>query len=215
MMTQVTRARLIESTKGDDRRSNERHRVILRTAKLLFDEHDCFCIMRDISSTGMKLQTFGPMTGIDTVDIEFLGGRTLRMHKRWERGDHCGFEFEQKTDIATLIALPSGDHDRRAQRLRMNLPVAIDVVGEILQVRLLDISLAGAKIAIDKRLKASGVIRIGIDGLGRKRADIRWWRQGFAGLHFHAPLAFNELAAWSAMLPVHWTDTRKADQADD
>ncbi|WP_420606262.1 PilZ domain-containing protein [Novosphingopyxis sp.] len=200
-MTQVARGSLIDSEGGADRRSNERHRVVFRTAKLLLADHDCFCIMRDISSSGMKLQLFGPIDGIDTVDIEFLGGHVVRMHKRWARGDHCGFEFENSVDIAALIALPTSEFDRRPQRLRMNAPAAIDVAGEVLQVRLRDISLAGARIAVARRLRASSELRIGIDGLGRKKADIRWWREGFAGLHFHAPLAFNELAAWSATLP--------------
>ena len=207
-MSQVTRGRLIEQDDGADRRSGERHRVIFRTAKLLLGDHDSFCIMRDISSSGMKLQIFGPMDDIETVDIEFLGGRTLRMHKRWTRGDYCGFEFEHKIDIASLIALPDREVDRRAQRLRMNAPAAIDVGGEILQVRLRDISLAGAKIALESKLKPWSELRIGIDGLGRKKASVRWFRQGFAGLHFHTPLAFNELAAWSARLPIAFGDPR-------
>lgn len=193
---------------AQNRRSNERHRVIFRTAKLLLGDHDSFCIVRDVSSSGLKLQVFGPMDGVETVDIEFLGGRVLRMHKRWSRGDYCGFEFEEKVDIATLIALPASEFDRRAQRLRVRAPAAIDAAGEIIQVRLLDISLAGAKIEIDTRLKAWSEVRVAIDGLGRKKAKVRWWRQGFAGLHFHTPLAFNELAAWSAMLPPTIRDAR-------
>jgi len=204
-MTQVARGIFVEDSTDSERRSNERHRVVFRTAKLLLEDHDCFCIMRDISSAGMKLQTFGPMDDIETIDIEFLGGRTLRMHKRWERDGFCGFEFEEPVDIASVIALPNGEHERRAQRLRMNFPAAIDVDGEVLQVRLLDISLAGAKIAVEKRLRASSQVRIAIDGIGRKRADVRWWRQDFAGLHFHAPLSFNELAEWSARLPTRWS----------
>ncbi len=209
-MTQVARGIMVEDNSQEadtqERRSNERHRVVFRTAKLLLEDHDCFCIMRDISSAGMKLQTFGPMDGIDTIDIEFLGGRILRMHKRWERDGFCGFQFEAPVDIASVIALPHGERERRAQRLRMNFPAAIEVDGEVYQVRLHDISLAGAKIGIEKRLRASAPLRVAIDGIGRKRADVRWWRQGFAGLNFHAPLAFNELAAWSAQLPTGWSE---------
>ncbi|MDE0934051.1 MAG: PilZ domain-containing protein [Novosphingopyxis baekryungensis] len=200
-MTQAAHGTLIEQENGDDRRSNERHRVIFRTAKLLLPDHDCFCIMRDFSSTGMKLQVFGPMEGIDIVDIEFLGGRTMRMHKRWSRGDHCGFEFEQPIDTATLIALPDSHHKRRPQRLRINLPAAIDVNGDIRQVHMIDISLAGASIEVQTKLKQGSELRIAIDGFGRKKALVRWWREGFAGVQFLAPIPFNDLAVWSARLP--------------
>lgn len=184
-----------------DRRSSERHRVIFRTAKLLLEGHDSFCIMRDISSTGMKLQVFGPMDAVDVVEIEFLGGRTLRMHKRWSRADQCGFAFETPIAIADTIALPSREYDRRAQRLRLDVPAAIQTAdGAVIQVRLRDISLAGAGIMLEPRLKTWSELRIGIDGIGRKKASVRWWRQDFAGLHFRTPIGFNALAAWSAQL---------------
>lgn len=201
-MSQATRGELVDNEVGPDRRSGERQRVIFRTAKLLLEDHDCFCIMRDISSSGMKLQLFGSIDGIDTVDIEFPGGHVVRMHKRWARDGFGGFEFEQKIDIASVIALPSTEFDRRAQRLRMDLPAAVESGNEIIQVRLLDISLAGAKIAIDQHMRTYSELRIAIDGLGRKKADVCWYREGLAGIQFRAPLAFNELAAWSALLPA-------------
>src|ERR687893_1599092 len=101
-----------------DKRSTPRLRSFLK-GRVLFNggQNSLDCLIRDMSSTGARLELSASVTLPDRFDL-YLPHRdeTCKVHSQWRRGNHLGVAFEQ---LETPPAAPPQPHDlaMRVQQL--------------------------------------------------------------------------------------------------
>ena len=83
-----------ESAKTDDSRITPRFTLLIRAAKLICQQGEFICVIRDISSTGVSLRLFHALPRCDSFVLEFqtghcskvrnvCNGRHHRSGRRW------------------------------------------------------------------------------------------------------------------------------------
>lgn len=61
----------------DNRREEKRHMTVLQTGKIVTSRQEELCLIRNISSGGMKAAIYGPMFEGETVEIELKLGANV------------------------------------------------------------------------------------------------------------------------------------------
>jgi len=182
-----------------EQRSDKRIVSVFRLAKLIGEQEE-FCLIRNISTGGLKAEVFSPKAPGDAVAIDFGDGRPQPAEVRWVKDECIGIEFDEKINVArTLMKVPAPG-DRRARRLRLLLEVDahILVARHRRECQLIDLSQGGAKIRSRLTLQVGERVRLKVAGLGTLSGVVRWVRDGHAGIAFITSLPYRELAQWIA-----------------
>lgn len=182
-----------------NRRAGPRHQLLYRVARLVDDELEMLCILRDISPGGLCAQIFGEAELPERLEIALADDRHYRIDKAWQAGERCGFRFGDPVDVGDFLAAVQLYPSKRGLRLRTDQPVTVTDDAGRMPAGLLDISVQGAKLAFADRLPSPGrLLEIEIPELGTKQAEIRWMTSAHAGVKFREEISFNRLAEWSA-----------------
>lgn len=186
-----------------ERRLNARHATVLQIAKLSTDRCEELCILRDISSHGLRAEVYYPMSVGDRVSFELKTGRRVSGRVIWTDGKSIGVEFDTRIPVYSILAHQTLDdlgYKARQPRLRTDAPAQLYIDDDAILARLCNVSQAGTRISVDRILRLGARCEIALEGLGRRKAIIRWYRNGEAGVMFVQPMTYPEFAAWRQML---------------
>jgi hypothetical protein len=186
-----------------ERRRNARHATVLQIAKLSTDRCEELCILRDISSHGLRAEVYYPMNIGDRVSFELKTGRRVSGRVIWADGKSIGVEFDIKIPVFSVLAHQTLDelgYKARQPRLRTDAPARLYIDDNAIPARLCNVSQAGTSISVDRILRVGARCEIALEGLGRRKAIVRWFRNGEAGVLFVQPMTYPEFAAWRQML---------------
>lgn len=185
---------------ADDRRSANRHVSVLVLAKVITEGVAQMCKVRDISSTGMRIETRAALRPDQTLSVEFRSGRRVDGVVRWVREPHAGIEFASELAVEILL----GHADRTTIAPRTRLPrfertAEVVVKRDQLQkpARLLNISMTGACLGDTDAFRVHDPVVVTIDGLAPRSGEVMWVEDGKIGVRF---LQSIELAAFNAWL---------------
>ncbi|WP_242187397.1 PilZ domain-containing protein [Sphingomonas sp. CARO-RG-8B-R24-01] len=168
-----------------ERREDERYRRVLATGKLMLDDCEMFCFVRDLSVGGAKIETLTvPMIGQRlTFEMRGLGPCFARVV--WNRGFLVGLAFDEPQDLAKVADRGTRQgYCARAPRFATNRLAQLRVAGATVAIELIDLSAGGA------RLRGAGVLKVDtaacliLDGIAPRAGYIRWARDGDVGLKF-------------------------------
>ncbi|MET0309592.1 MAG: PilZ domain-containing protein [Sphingomonas sp.] len=182
-----------------ERRRDERHVTVLQVAKLVTARCEELCIVRDISSGGLKAEVYCRLTVGDAVRIQFKSGHEVSGRVAWVDAHHIGMAFDAAVDIETLLLRRERGLDGkplRAPRLRIDIPAALRIAGEQLSIQLCDISQDGCKVRSHRLLRPGSGCEIALPLLGYRLASVRWARDGHAGIMLHERLSYPDFAHW-------------------
>lgn len=184
----------------DDRRGANRHVSVLVLAKVISAGVAQMCKVRDISSTGMRIETREALSPGQALSVEFRSGRRVDGVVRWVRAPHAGIEFAAELAVEILL----GHADRTTIAPRARLPrferTAEAVVKRDQLVRpaqLRNISLTGACLGVTDTFRVHDPVVVTIDGLPPRSGEVMWLEDGKIGVRF---LQAIELAAFNAWL---------------
>src|SRR6476469_1471913 len=76
----------------DERRSSERHRLVLQLATLTTDLEQQLCLVLNIGTGGMKVRYFGNAPEGSAVAVSMRGDQILNGHVSWRVGDLLGIK---------------------------------------------------------------------------------------------------------------------------
>jgi hypothetical protein len=186
-----------------ERRCNSRHATVLQIAKLSTDRCEELCILRDISPHGLRAEVYYPMNIGDRVSFELKTGRRVSGRVIWRDGKSIGVEFDSRVPVLAILAHQTLDelgYKARQPRLRTDAPAQLYIDDGAVPVRLCNVSQAGTRISVDRILRVGVRCEIALEGLGRRKAIVRWYRNGAAGVMFLQPMSYPEFAAWRQML---------------
>jgi len=190
-----------DNDRGADQRAAPRFMLLIRAAKLIVDNsREFLCVIRDASSTGLKIRLFNPLPPHRTLAVEMSNGDRYPLEQVWSEGEFGGFRFGSEVDVQRLLDETNGTFPKRQVRLRINLDGVLHSGGEALRVAFQDISQQGACIESDKWLLMNELVRIETDVMPPLYAKVRWRSHPRYGLLFEQTFKLDELARIAAPL---------------
>ncbi|HTM96215.1 MAG TPA: PilZ domain-containing protein [Croceibacterium sp.] len=184
---------------GDELRAAPRFTLLLRTAKLIGAAGEYLCVVRDVSSTGISVRTFHPLSESRLV-LELPNGDRHPLDKVWENDGAAGFRFAgEEVDVTRLIE-GKGRFPKRGVRLHMELPATLSSLGGLHDAVVRNLSQQGARVETRSRFALDQRVQLELKGLPAIRAVVRWRKDQEYGLAFVDTFQFAELARLAATL---------------
>ncbi len=176
--------------------------TLLLTGKLVVGGRETLCRVRNMSATGMMIETHMALSKGDEVRVDLRSTSNLSARVVWTREGAAGLAFHVPVDLKAVLA---GETSRsrilrarvpRAPRLAAECPITVAAGGAPQEASLLDISQSGARLRLPFRPAREERLVLTIPGLPVKSGAVRWVRDAEAGLAFYMPLPFDLLAEW-------------------
>ncbi|MGE0775171.1 MAG: PilZ domain-containing protein [Sphingomonadaceae bacterium] len=187
-----------------NRRADQRHMSVFRVGKMITDRGQELCLIRNISSGGLMAHIYSPHEQHENVEIELKAGRTVKGKIVWARDRKIGVEFDEKIDVADVLAPQIGESDpdyvARSPRLNIATRGRLRVGAHYQLIELRDISQGGAKFSPAGDAAVDDEVILLLEGLPPLAAVVRWRHDDTAGVTFKTSIPFEQLAAWA---PTH------------
>ena len=187
-----------EGEPAREQRTTPRFTLLIRTAKLVSSSGEYLCVIRDVSSEGIKLRTFHQLPDDEEFAIELANGERQPIEKVWEDGWVYGFHFAAPVPLERLLADAPDGLRKRPVRLRLALPLQLHAGDRPIDATFVDISQHGACIECGEHLAINQRLRLTSDCLPELVGCVRWRRRPFYGLIFEQTFRFDELARLTA-----------------
>jgi hypothetical protein len=182
-----------------ERRNDQRHMTILRVGKMISEEAQELCLIRNISSGGLKARVYTAKQVGQPVSVELKSNQEIAGTVQWVKESEVGVRFNERVDVAALLASdPVVTRGMRPRPPRVHLPTLaiLRLRSELWGIGIQDISQGGAKIEIDQRLHIGDEVVIVVGDFRPLHATVRWVRAGTAGVEFKQMIPYSELATW-------------------
>ena len=181
-----------------DSRADERLLTLLPVARLVADEWQDLCRIRNITAGGLMAQTATPHEAGIPVLLELNSSQRISGSLVWSRDCMVGMKFDQNIDIREILAnrRPRIGFRPRPARLDIQCGATIKIGSLYHKVEVQDISLGGIKVMLHDDECLGKEVLITVESLRPIKGTIRWHRDGMAGIVFHRALTFEELAEW-------------------
>lgn len=185
-----------------DQRFAERHMSLLRVAKLLSGGSEELCVIKNISSNGAMIRTYGQHKPGEQAAIELDGGRIISGRIVWAEGAHAGIALDESVAPCEIMGRrPAGaptSFTPRAPRLKIAVSGNIRSETDDQSVEVKDISQGGAKIGIGDLAAVGDTVVLNIKGFGLRKGRVCWNDGETSGVAFNTPIALHDLALWAA-----------------
>lgn len=185
------------------RRSRDpRVTTVLTTGKLILEDREVLCRVRNLSTMGMMIETGAVLRVGQDLRIGMRCGSEFDASVAWTRDGAAGLKLHAPIDVtAVLAARPARSRiirqpAARAPRLSVGCPIELEARGQSQQAMLLNISQSGAGLRLPFRPYVDERLLLCVPGLPLKSGAVRWMKQGEVGIRFYEPLPFSTLAAW-------------------
>lgn len=182
-----------------DRRSEGRVATVYRPVLVKTAEFAGFCLVRNISPSGMMGQVYTTLALGTAIHVEL--GETLTVWGRvaWSRGDMIGIRFNTQIELETTLAGLTRRSDRgqssRAPRLAVQVTGEVIIEDRPIPIAVQDISQKGLKVR-SNALKTGDEGTVYLPGMDARNATVRWTHSGMAGLNFFRPIPYDQLGEW-------------------
>jgi hypothetical protein len=186
----------------EERRGDRRHLTILRVGKMIAGGAQELCLIRNISSGGLKARVYSPKSVGQSVSVELKSNQEIGGTVQWVSGADIGIQFHKRIDVEAVLAndeLARGMRPR-PPRLHLSTLAILRLRSELWGIGICDISQRGAKIEIDQTLAVGDEVVIVVSDFRPLNAVVRWSRGGVAGVEFKQMIPYGELSEWLSSL---------------
>jgi hypothetical protein len=181
-----------------ERRLSPRKAKVLRVGLLECDQGAQLCLIRDISSGGLRADLHYNLARGTKASIELNTGRRLQGTIIWYRNEQAGMEFDQPVDVEDFLApepaVPCGPKPR-LPRIGVNRVVTVRSGARLYRAPAVDISQGGMKIATDAIHEGDEVVVLLAD-FKPIPGSVRWSKAGCSGIAFDQLLPLRCLSHW-------------------
>jgi hypothetical protein len=180
-----------------EQRSDARLIPMLKIAKLSSASGERLMRVRNISAGGVMGEVSDPPEVGEDVNVE-LSSQKIPSKIIWTREGLVGIKFDQSVDLGELLAGRKPRHGFRPRPPRLSVECKASVrVGKVYYtVDVHDISLGGMKVEPIEEYCVGREVTVVIESLRPIKGEVRWFSDRLAGIVFHKPLEFEELAEW-------------------
>lgn len=189
----------IQSSDQPDRRSKERSIMIMRVGLLEQSGKPFFCLVRNVSSTGISVKLYNPVPRPGEVAVRIADESPIDGKIVWINGNNAGIGFAQGVDPQTLMRLQQKLRPVRRRslpRVKATSHAALHIGGRIIQAVLRDISSLGARVITSRSLEIGARASIRIPDLPEITGYVRWTECSESGLTFETPIPMQVISEW-------------------
>ena len=182
-----------------DQRAAPRFIALIRAAKLICDGREFVCVVRDVSTTGVRLRCFHPVPRGSIMALELQNGDILPLQRVREDEHEASFRFAGEVSIERLLQ-ETASYPRRPLRLNMAIPLTLRTLAGPLAAVTQNISQQGCRVECAIPLALSQSVIVESAYLPGIRAKVRWRRGGAYGLVFDDTFSLKDFAVHAARL---------------
>lgn len=170
--------------------------MMMRAAKLSAEEAETICVIRDVSSHGVRLRLFHALPADARFELKLANGESYVAEKVWERDGEAGFQFTTPIDLQKFLTEDTA-FPKRQIRLRTKLDGVLRCDGIVTPIIVHDLSQQGAQIECPMHLAMNQSVKLETDGLPMLMATVRWRAHPNYGVAFQTVFRMDELAKLS------------------
>jgi hypothetical protein len=163
------------------------------------DGKTSFCLVKDISESGLRAKLYGSGFAVGPVKLRVADEDIRGAQIVWVADGHAGINFDRRLARETFRRLNS----KRSRSGRRSVPriaaaarARVRMDGRNMPAELCDISSFGAKIRTQKDLAANRPAIIEVPDLPPIAAYVRWSDSGESGLVFATPIPMQVIGHW-------------------
>lgn len=177
--------------KRKDRRSKAREKLVLRIGLIQHDERSIFCLVKNISSSGVQIKPFGRVeeqgqTTLKVGDEDPIPGTIV-----WSRDGLAGLAFSAPLHPQALLRIGQkfpGLRRRGAPRVSTRLSCELRTGTRRYSAIVCDLSMMGARIQTSRAIEFGETTYLKLGKLPSVRVFKRWAEGQELGLSFPDPL---------------------------
>lgn len=184
----------------EERRKESRFTLILRAAILEQEGRSSFCLVKNISSTGVQLKVYSSAV-IDTEAVLLVADEpAIRGRVVWMKDDTAGINFEDELDAPTLLRVQQKlrpNRRRAIPRMSVAASALLHSGGRTFRATVCDVSSLGARVRAPCMLADGDRAVVQLRDLPAINAYVRWSEGEEAGLVFETPIPMQIIAQWT------------------
>jgi hypothetical protein len=139
-----------------DRRGADRYLSLLRVGSIMLEARRELCLIRNISAGGMMIRAYSNIPIGTELSVELKQGDPVSGVVKWVEDGLTGVTFDGPIDVLLLLA-PPGDGPRpRLPRIEVDCNAGVRQDGDLIRIRLLNISQGGLCVESHGRLIVGG-----------------------------------------------------------
>jgi hypothetical protein len=180
-----------------EQRAEGRQKLILRVGLLEQDGKSIFCLVKNISASGVQVKPFGSLAKGAEVSLRVGDENPIPAVLMWSRNGLAGLMFRQTLNPRALLRIGQKMlvHRRRTSpRIVMALNGSLRTGGRKQPIIICDLSMAGARVRAEGQVRFGDTAFLDIPGLPSLIACVRWSDGAEFGVSFHPPLPMQILS---------------------
>ena len=174
----------------------ERHLSLYRVGALTVAGRRELCVVRNVSSGGLMLNSYSDIEPGARIAIEFKQGESVAGTVAWSNGNNVGMRFDEPIDVTSILAASPDGRRPRMPRIGIESKITVRDGDTAHEVLALDISQGGVCVEAAAQLAFGADVVVRIEGLPPEPAVVRWRNGDCYGLGFNRLLSVTSLAAW-------------------
>jgi len=182
-----------------ERRADERTATMFRPVLIEGEEFAGLCLVHDLSPRGMRGTVHMQFAQNMRVTIQFNHRFVVSGAVVWSEDGQVGVRFDQSIHVWAVLSELSKEwvagKVNGAPRLRIQCDGDLVIGARTLAIQAQDISQRGIR-ALASYLQPGDEALVRLEGLEPRKSVVRWTQFGTAGIKFHNPLSFAQLAKW-------------------
>ena len=182
---------------ASDQRASPRYTSLIRAAKLVCEQGEFVCVIRDVSSTGVSLRTFHALPTDVAIALELQNGESFEMRQVRKNGFEASYRFMKPVPVERLIH-ENWNFPKRQLRLNLVMPLVVSTLTQRANATSLNISQQGARVECDSIFAIDQSVRVQNDFVPEIRCKVRWRRDANYGLAFDNFFPLREFALLAA-----------------
>lgn len=182
-----------------DQRAAPRFTSLIRAAKLTCEQGEFICVVRDASTTGVRLRCFHAVPRDSSLTLELQNGDRFAIE--WIRGEghEASFRFPHEVPIERLVQ-DSINYPRRPLRLNIAIPLTLRTPMGAVTAVTQNVSQQGCRVECAMPLALAQSVVVESAQLPGIRAKVRWRRGNDCGLVFDDTFSLIDFATLAARL---------------
>lgn len=187
-----------------DRRAGPRALSILRVARVVWDELDQLCVVRNISPGGIMFECLHAPAEGQTLLVELRSDKRMTGEVRWVHEGKVGLQFDREINVEQMLREDRSPLLRvrpRPPRFARRGEMRLIAGGETIPAQIVDISILGARCRPELPVRSGEPVVAALDGVGATNAEVRWVHGDLTGVRFEKPLPWKPFQLWLDNVP--------------
>lgn len=198
-MSRVYEPALASPIEVMERRMRSRQKMVLRLGIIDNGGRVSFCLVRNISPTGVQVKLFGRVARGSEVRLRIGDEDPLSGRVMWVRNHLAGIRFEEILEPERMLRVTQklGPTRRRSSpRVNASARAILRTGGRTYSAELCNISASGAKVRTQRRVSPGPSILLTLPDMAAIKTYPRWLEGDEMGLVFETPLPIEMISNW-------------------